>query len=77
MVKDVLEGGIRRVTVTIGWWEGQRPFDVTVSAYHTDPRRVDQAINTSALAAAASAAGGSTATGTSTSTSTSTSSTSK
>jgi general secretion pathway protein I len=78
MVKDVLEGGIRRVTVTIGWWEGQHPFDVTVSAYYTDPRRVDQAINTSLLAAAANAAGGTTATGsTSTSTSTSTSSTSK
>jgi general secretion pathway protein I len=79
MVKDVLEGGIRRVTTTISWWEGQHPFDVTVSAYYTDPSRVDQAINTSALAAAANAAGGTTATGTSTSstaTSTSTSSTS-
>lgn len=76
MVKSVLEGGIRRVTVTIGWWEGQHPFDVVVSAYYTDPRRVDQAVNTSALTAAANMVGGSSAkggTGGSTSTGTSTS----
>ena len=59
MIKDVLEGGIRRLTVTIAWNEGQRPYDVTVVAYYTDPRRVDQAINLSALAAIGDASGGS------------------
>ena len=76
MIKDVLEGGIRRLTVTIAWNEGRKPYDVTVIAYYTDPRRVDQAINLSALTAAANAAGGSStkgATGASTSSTPSTS----
>ena len=63
MIKDVLEGGIRRLTVTIAWNEGQKPYDVTVVAYYTDPRRVDQAINLSALAAVEDSAGGPPGTG--------------
>ena len=63
MVKDVLESGIRRVTVTVSWFEGTRPYDVTVPTYYVDPKRVDQAINTSALSAAANAASSGGATG--------------
>jgi prepilin-type N-terminal cleavage/methylation domain-containing protein len=47
MIKDVLEQGIRRVTVKVTWNEGRRPQDVTIMAYFTDPRKVDQAINLS------------------------------
>jgi general secretion pathway protein I len=44
IIKDVLEQGIRRVTVKIGWVEGKTPQEVEVVAYYTDVRRVDQAI---------------------------------
>jgi prepilin-type N-terminal cleavage/methylation domain-containing protein len=47
IIKDVLEQGIRRVTVTVSWWEGSKPSDVTVITYFTDPRKVDQAIQLS------------------------------
>ena len=47
IIKDVLEQGIRRVTVKVVWWEGRRPQDVTVITYFTDPRKVDQAIQLS------------------------------
>ena len=70
MIKDVLEGGIRRVTITIAWNEGRKPYDVTVVAYVTDPRRVDQAINLSALAAVGDSASGNSATTSKTSTTT-------
>ena len=44
IIKDVLEQAIRRVTVTITWKEGRTPKDLTVVAYFTDVKRVDQAI---------------------------------
>jgi general secretion pathway protein I len=45
IIKDVLEGGIRRLTVQVLWQEGRRTHDVSVVAFYTDVRRVDQAIN--------------------------------
>lgn len=44
IIKDVLQQGIRRVTVKVLWNEGRKPYDVTVIAYYVDPRRVDQAV---------------------------------
>ena len=41
IIKDVLEQGIRRVTVTVSWVEGRKSQDVTVITYFTDPRKVD------------------------------------
>jgi prepilin-type N-terminal cleavage/methylation domain-containing protein len=48
IIKDVLEQGIRRVTVKILWKEGKLERDVTVVAYYTDVRKVDQAIQVAA-----------------------------
>jgi hypothetical protein len=48
IIKDVLEQGIRRVTVKILWKEGKIDRDVTVIAYYTDVRKVDQAIQIAA-----------------------------
>jgi general secretion pathway protein I len=48
LIKDVLEGGIRRLTVQVLWYEGQKTFDVSVVAFYTDPRRVDQAVQIAA-----------------------------
>jgi general secretion pathway protein I len=45
IIKDVLEQGIRRVTVTVLWKEGKKENKLNVITYFTDPRRVDQAIN--------------------------------
>lgn len=45
IVKEVLEQGIRRVTVTVTWTERGIPQQVEVVEYITDPRRVDQAIS--------------------------------
>lgn len=72
LVKDVLEGGIRRLSVQILWKEGSKPYDVTVVAFYTDPRKVDQAVSLSVPGAAA----GPSKTGTSTSSTSSTGSTS-
>jgi prepilin-type N-terminal cleavage/methylation domain-containing protein len=47
IIKDVLEQGIRRVTVTVSWYEGRTVKDVSVVTYFTDPRKVDQAIQLS------------------------------
>jgi prepilin-type N-terminal cleavage/methylation domain-containing protein len=47
IIKDVLEQGIRRVTVEVTWWEGRKPQAVSVVCFYTDPRKVDQAINLS------------------------------
>jgi len=44
MIKDVLEQGIRRVTVKILWREGSTEQTLDLVAYYTDPKRVDQAI---------------------------------
>jgi general secretion pathway protein I len=44
IIKDVLESGIRRVTVKIRWTEGRKPQEVPLVAFYTDVRRVDQAI---------------------------------
>ncbi len=71
LVKDVLEGGIRRLTVQILWSEGSKSYDVSVVAFYSDPRRVDQAVSVSgAAAAAAGGASGSSTTGTGTKTGT-------
>lgn len=63
IVKDVLESGIRRLTVQVMWSEGRKTHDVTVVAYYTDPRRVDQAINLSGLANMGSGTGTGTGSG--------------
>lgn len=47
IIKDVLEQGIRRVTVTVQWQENRRPQEMSLVAYYTDPRRVDQSIQLS------------------------------
>jgi general secretion pathway protein I len=47
IIKDVLEQGIRRITVKITWTEGRTPKDLQLVAYYTDPRKVDQAIQLS------------------------------
>jgi hypothetical protein len=44
IIKDVLEQGIRRVTVKILWTENRRPVELELVSYYTDPRKVDQAI---------------------------------
>jgi general secretion pathway protein I len=59
IIKDVLEGGIRRLNVQVMWAEGSKSYDVSVIAFYTDPRRVDQAVQI-----AAPAPGGGTGTGT-------------
>lgn len=56
IIKDVLEQGIRRVTVSVGWYEGKKPQEVAITAYYTDVRKVDQAIQLS-IPGAAGAAG--------------------
>jgi general secretion pathway protein I len=62
IIKDVLEQGIRRVTVRVLWWEGRREQDVTVITYFTDVRKVDQAIQLSIPSNLGGAAGGATGT---------------
>ncbi|MGZ3438016.1 MAG: type IV pilus modification PilV family protein [Polyangia bacterium] len=52
VIKDVLEQAIRRVTIKIGWVEGQTPQSVELVAYYVDVRRVDQAIMIGNAAAA-------------------------
>ena len=44
IIKDVLEQGIRRVTVKVIWKEGRTERSVDVVSYYTDVRKVDQAI---------------------------------
>ena len=44
VIKDVLEQGIRRVTVSIYWQEGRDIIELPITTYYTDVRRVDQAI---------------------------------
>lgn len=46
-IKEVLEQGIRRVTLRVEWYEGRKVQSVVVSYYVTDPRKVDAAINLS------------------------------
>jgi prepilin-type N-terminal cleavage/methylation domain-containing protein len=58
IIKDVLEQGIRRVTVTVSWYEGRKVQDVTVVTYFTDPRKVDQAIQLSIPSSLTGGAGG-------------------
>jgi general secretion pathway protein I len=41
VIKQVLEDGIRRMTVSVQWLEGRTPYDVSVVAYYTDPSKVD------------------------------------
>ncbi len=74
LIKGVLEQGIRRVTVEVSWTEGKRPEKVSVVAYYTDVRTVDQAIqlsipgNIPGAGGAAGASGGTGAGSTSTGT---------
>lgn len=62
LIKDVLEQGIRRVTVEVTWWEGRKPQSVSVVCFYTDVRKVDQAINLS-IPTNLPGAGGSSGTG--------------
>ena len=74
IIKDVLEQGIRRVTINVNWYEGKKLEQVTVVTYYTDPRKVDQAIQLSIptnLGGSGSGSGTGTGTGTGTSGSTS------
>jgi len=48
LVKDILEQGIRRVTVEVLWREGSVNHQVTATIYFTDVRRVDQSIQINA-----------------------------
>ena len=57
LIKDVLEQGIRRVTVQVTWFEGRKTEDVSVVAYFTDVRKVDQAIQLSIPTGAGGSAG--------------------
>jgi hypothetical protein len=61
IIKDVLEQGIRRITVQILWNEGRTQRDLSLVAYYTDVKKVDQAIQV----AAGLPAGGTTTGGTS------------
>ena len=58
IIKDVLEQGIRRVTVSVNWYEGKKPQQVAITAYYTDVRKVDQAIQLSIPGAAGAAGAG-------------------
>ena len=48
LIKDILEQGIRRVTVEVIWHEGSVEHAVTAPIYFTDVRRVDQSIQINA-----------------------------
>lgn len=63
-IKDVLEQAIRRAELTVLWSEKSRAQSLTVVAYFTDPRKVDQATQ-SLLPALSGAAGGAGTSGTS------------
>jgi general secretion pathway protein I len=43
VIKQVLEDGIRRMTVQVLWFEGHTQYDVSVVAYYTDLSKVDVA----------------------------------
>jgi prepilin-type N-terminal cleavage/methylation domain-containing protein len=58
IIKDVLEQGIRRVTVTILWKEGRADRNVDLVTYYTDVRKVDQAIQIAAQPQGATGASG-------------------
>jgi len=45
IVKEILEQGIRRVTIRVLWRERGLDQQIEVNEYLTDPRRVDQAIS--------------------------------
>jgi general secretion pathway protein I len=45
IVKEILEQGIRRVTIRVLWRERGIDQQIEVNEYLTDPRRVDQAIS--------------------------------
>lgn len=77
LIKGVLEQGIRRVTVEVSWAEAKQPEKVSVVAYYTDVRTVDQAIQLSIPTNIPGAGGASGSTSPSTSSSGSTSSGSK
>jgi prepilin-type N-terminal cleavage/methylation domain-containing protein len=60
IIKDVLEQGIRRITVQVMWKEGRAPRDMSLVAYYTDVRKVDQAIQVAATPPGGGTTGGTT-----------------
>lgn len=44
LFRNVLEQSIRRVSLEVSWKEGRADKSITVTAYFTDPRRVDTAM---------------------------------
>jgi prepilin-type N-terminal cleavage/methylation domain-containing protein len=48
IIKDVLEQGIRRITVQVLWKEGRADRELSLVAYYTDVRKVDTAIQIAA-----------------------------
>lgn len=64
IIKEVLEQGIRRVTVKVEWKEGKQVHSVDVVVYYTDVRKVDQAIMLGGAMPGAGGAPGAPATGT-------------
>jgi prepilin-type N-terminal cleavage/methylation domain-containing protein len=58
IIKDVLEQGIRRITVKVVWNEGRTPRDLSIVAYYTDVRKVDQAIQIAAQPPGGATTGG-------------------
>ena len=49
LIKDVLESGIRKATVTVAWTEHGDEKVVEVVQFLTDPRRVDQSVSMGAI----------------------------
>ncbi len=60
LIKDVLEQGIRRITVRVLWKETNRPKSMELVAYFTDVRKVDQAIQLAIPTGAGTTGGGTT-----------------
>jgi prepilin-type N-terminal cleavage/methylation domain-containing protein len=60
IIKDVLEQGIRRITVQVMWKEGRAQRDMSLVAYYTDVRKVDQAIQVAATPPGSAPPGGGT-----------------
>jgi general secretion pathway protein I len=58
VIKSVLEEGMRRVTIQIGWFEGRSPMQVELVAYYVDVRVVDRSIAIGSAAAAGQQPGG-------------------
>jgi general secretion pathway protein I len=64
VIKQVLEDGIRRMTVQVLWYEGRSQYDVSIVAYYTDPSKVDVAAASVASGSLGASGAAATATGT-------------